>query len=304
MSAESITPAADTFSATAEDALSLPSTRERNFYAALTCALLVHASLLITAITLRPRHLGDETGLEKAISVEIVTEADLKSKTTVPVDPPASPPQPPLPTPLKGSMATEEVQPTPPQPQPVAKASPPEEAIDKDALKKSIPDLLSIEGMGEKPKPEKQKDAAKSAKPEENIKPAEEVKQQQKRMAAREPARPLDTTIPPSSLTGRSASFVRPPGITRSGLNDQFARNVIRALQQTMPRLNDTRGRATIRILLDLNGNIADVVLLVPDRNPNIGQSVVFAAKQTSFPIPPGGSTVADRTFTITYIYD
>ena len=32
-------------------------------------------------------------------------------------------------------------------------------------------------------------------------------------------------------------------------------------------------------------------------------QNVVFAAKQSSFPIPPAGATVADRTFLVTYVY-
>jgi len=71
-----------------------------------------------------------------------------------------------------------------------------------------------------------------------------------------------------------------------------------------MPRLDDTFGRSTIRILLDVNGNIDKVELVVPGKNQTIAQSVVFAARQTSFPIPPGGSTVADRTFLITYIYE
>ena len=35
-----------------------------------------------------------------------------------------------------------------------------------------------------------------------------------------------------------------------------------------------------------------------------LDQSVIFAAKQTSYPLPPGNSNVADRTFLITYIYE
>jgi hypothetical protein len=33
-------------------------------------------------------------------------------------------------------------------------------------------------------------------------------------------------------------------------------------------------------------------------------QNVVFAVKQSNFPIPPTGSTVSDRTFLVTYVYN
>ena len=37
--------------------------------------------------------------------------------------------------------------------------------------------------------------------------------------------------------------------------------------------------------------------------DPILDQNVVFAARQSSFPIPPAGATLADRTFLVTYIY-
>src|SRR5690606_4442020 len=100
------------------------------------------------------------------------------------------------------------------------------------------------------------------------------------------------------------AAFARPPGITRSGANDEFARGVIRALQETMPQLRNTLGRVTIRILLNENGNIERVSLVRSSEDSRLDQSVIFAAKQTSYPLPPGNSNVADRTFLITYIYE
>ncbi len=62
-----------------------PSTRERNFWIALACAVVFHATFLISAIGSKPPHLGDPTGDDKAISVSLVTEADLKSRSTVAV---------------------------------------------------------------------------------------------------------------------------------------------------------------------------------------------------------------------------
>ncbi|MEQ1673130.1 MAG: energy transducer TonB, partial [Hyphomicrobium sp.] len=116
-------------------------------------------------------------------------------------------------------------------------------------------------------------------------------------------------TPPPSSFSGsaggagRSAGFERPPGITRSGANDDFARGVIRALQQTMPQLREVLGRVTVRILLTENGNVSDVQVVKSANIAALDQSVVFAVKQTSYPFPPPNSNVADRTFLVTYVY-
>ena len=82
-------------------------------------------------------------------------------------------------------------------------------------------------------------------------------------------------------------------------MNDAFARAVIRALQQTMPQLTNALGRVTVRILLSENGNVVSA-LLGGAKDTALNQDVVFAAQQTSYPIPPSGSTTADRTFMVT----
>ena len=61
----------------------------------------------------------------------------------------------------------------------------------------------------------------------------------------------------------------RPPGITRSGENDDFARGVIRALRQTMPAPTGALGRVTVRLLLNDNGSLVEVVLLRAAEDPN-----------------------------------
>ena len=104
------------------------------------------------------------------------------------------------------------------------------------------------------------------------------------------------------SEDGGSSAVQRPPGITRSGENDEFARNVIRALQKTMPR-ERANGRVTVRIVLSENGSRADVKLLKSGGDPDLDFNVMFAARQTAYPFPPNNSTLVDRTFTVTYIY-
>ena len=69
-----------------------------------------------------------------------------------------------------------------------------------------------------------------------------------------------------------------------------------------MPASN-VRGRVTVRFLLSDNGNLVEVRLVNSAGDPVLDQNVVFAVKQSSFPFPPSGATVIDRTFLITYVY-
>ncbi|HET6389873.1 TonB family protein [Hyphomicrobium sp.] len=324
------------------------SNRERNFYIALAVAALLHASFFIGAVaTGHAKRLGSETGSDDAISVSLVTEADLKNRAMAdePVTPPPGPiaptqeAPPPQPTQQpKPEQAQPEAQPEPPppqaqeKPQPETPPTPPEEMAEPDPVKpeqelaklddaspdSNPPDLFSLQDEDPtkmqsqtepKPNPE--------AKPESKPEPKTETKKAAKtppKQPSKQPSKPkknemaaLDLSapaIPSFSGGGGGAAFQRPPGITRSGLNDAFARAVIRALQQTMPQLTDALGRVTVRILLSETGNVVEVKLLSGSKNPSLNQDVVFAAQQTSYPIPPAGSNLADRTFMVTYIYD
>jgi TonB family protein len=307
--------------------------RERNFWIALACAAVLHASLFVGAIASKPKRLGDPTGADKAISVSLVTEADLESRSTVadkpspPPGPPAAPeqkPQPAKPQP-KQEQAKQEPQPQPPQPeeppqkpeeQPTKAEQPPQpddvKPDDKPEQKvakaedpkatENAPDLFSLQDVNPanmesaaKPKPSPKTETKKST--------AHKSPPKKKKMAALDLSTPK-SLMQPSFGGGGAAGLQRPPGITRSGLNDAFARAVIKALQQTMPQLTEVLGRVTIRIFLTETGNVSQVRLLSGSKNSSLDQSVVFAARQTSYPIPPAGSNVADRTFMVTYIYD
>jgi periplasmic protein TonB len=256
-----------------------------------------------------------------------------------PKPPPPQPQQPPQKQPPQPEEAKEEVKPepqpptppTPPEPQPQAQEQPqpdttqPETPEAADPAKPeqvakqedttpdtSAPDLFSLDDQDptklqseskpkakSEPKPETKPETKKSNPSKSATKSA--TKAQKKKVADLD----LSTqAIAPSFGGGGGAAFQRPPGITRSGLNDAFARAVIRALQQTMPQLNGALGRVTVRILLSESGNVVDVKLLNGAKDPSLNQDVVFAARQTSYPIPPAGSNLADRTFMVTYIYD
>lgn len=333
------------------------SNRERNFYIALACAALLHASFFVSAVhNGGAKRLGSEDGADNAISVSLVTEQDLQSRATVAdaVSPPPGPvaptqeqqqakpqpQQPPkeqqTPTPPQPEQAKQEPQPAQPEqppPQPQAQETPqpdtqpdlpqaadpakPEEqkvAKTEDVTPDSQPpDLFSLQDEDPakmqsadkpetkpKPKAETKHEAKKPSASKSAAKPSS--KPQKKKVAALD----LSTQALSSSFSGGggAAAFQRPPGITRSGLNDAFARAVIRALQQTMPQLTNSLGRVTVRIFLSESGNVVSVTLLSGSKDPSLNQDVVFAAKQTSYPIPPAGSNEADRTFMVTYIYD
>ncbi|HEX2843506.1 TonB family protein [Hyphomicrobium sp.] len=260
--------------------------------------------------------------------MDLVTSADLKSLESVATPPPGAPaptavPQPPQPEP-KPEPPQPEPEPQPaPEPQPKAaepapvtppiEEKPKEQTPEqKDPAKEKeqaalpdfeslLPDLATMpQPTEEVQKPPEQTKAAEKA--TEAPRPAEK-KEAPKKKSPQKQARVEPTPQDLSSAPpGRSAGATRPPGITRSGENDDFGRGVIHALRTTMPPPRGIYGRVTIRIILNENGDIAQLQLLDAS-GTSLDQSVMFAAKQSYFPLPPYNSTLADRTFTITYVY-
>jgi protein TonB len=304
--------------------------RDRAFWAAFACALGAHA-LIILAMLLSnsaARTLGTSDGASDAIAVEIVDGATLKDSMAPPT--PATPPpgaqpqqtaalaEPQPPQPPQPPEPPQET-PTPPEPQAEAAPSPTPEAAqpaeappaEKPAEKLAAEALPALEDAApadqllqpppqEAPKQEAPKEAQK-AEPKKQP-PAKQKPQKKKTQTSA-----LDLSVPydgsaTDSDAGSSSAVQRPPGITRSGENDEFARNVIRALQKTMPR-ERARGRVTVRIVLNENGSRADVKLLQSGGDSDLDFNVMFAARQTAYPFPPKNATLVDRTFTVTYIY-
>lgn len=275
----------------------LPALRREGlgFRLGLAGAVLAHALLIVGVSRAPPRMMGERDGSPEGISVELVDEADLQSLATVQPPQPAAPPvQPPAPPPEPQREPqrdpAEQAQPAPPAPDPALPAvrpaepkkntAPPAPRLDAPGIS-SLPDLADI---------------SREATPAPKSKSA----------PAKQPAPPLQLALPslPSMApNGRGAAVSRPPGITRSGENDEFGRGVIRALRQTMPPPRGQLGRVTIRLLLSDKGNIVEVQLINSGGDPILDQSVVFAARQASFPLPPVAASVADRTFLVTYVY-
>jgi TonB family protein len=243
---------------------------------------------------------------------------------------PATPPAPPVEQPSPPEPQTAAVPPPPPPPaatapEPEAKSTPPanlrptlpDEAIEpapKAADPKPAPEKTeTAKSSEEATKSEKSVDPAKSlTKPEPTQKqePADKPAEAKPKPPAKKPAptetAKLDLTPPAifqAPVGGGGAGVQRPAGITRSGENDDFARGVIRALQTTMPQLRNTFGRVTVRVELNMNGNLVRTTVLKPSQVAGLDQSVVFATQQSSFPFPPRNAVPADLVFFVTYIY-
>ena len=258
----------------------------------------------------------------------------------VPAPPPSPSAQqetPPPAPPVEQSKPAEQPAAAPPPPPPAAAAETPpaETPAPQASLRPTLPDEAIEEAPKQaEPKPsqektEQQKPAETPAKKAELIDdtakllelpdPAQLKKQAEKPAEAKPktptPQKPapkktetakLDLTPPAvfqAPVGGGGAGLQRPAGITRSGENDDFARGVIRALQTTMPQLRNTFGRVTVRIELDMKGNLVRTTVLRPSNIAGLDQSVVFATKQSSFPFPPHNAVSADLVFFVTYIY-
>jgi protein TonB len=243
----------------------------RRFWIGVTCAAVLHATLILGFVRSAPRYLGAPEGSASGISVELVDAADLLGGPKAPVEPSAGSTAniaPPAPSPRRDAA---------PQPEPRTAAAPPMEA--------QQPNQLGPPAARKESPPEPPAKSMPTPLPE--LSP------------------PLQFDLPDSAFAsgGRSAAMMRPPGVTRSGENAEFGRGVVRALRNTMPLANDTLARVTVRLLLSETGNLTQLQLVRSSGDPILDQNVMFAARQSSFPIPPAGSTVPDRTFLVTYIY-
>jgi protein TonB len=293
MSADKIVLTADSTHGRAEHLAATKISRQPIFLIGLIGAVAVHAALILGLIGSPSRYIGDPEGSSRVINVELIDEAEFQNSapsTSRPDNPPsaatvAPPPQPEEPRP----------QPETPPAQPEEPRAQPEEpsASEPDLPQKSAeqPPLET-----KKPKAPSPQDTPEKRKVTE-IDPNYEFK----------PPAPLDLRVPfYATTTGAqrsSSGATRPPGITRSGENDKFGRDVIRSLRKMMPPPRGIKGRVTIRIFLDGQGNIAKAELVQSGGNRELDQSVLFSAQQATFPYPPKGATVADRTFRVTYIY-
>ncbi len=289
---------------------------DRAFWAGLAGASLLHAALIFGASSSTPRQVGEKDGLMEAISIELL-EPEALAGNTGPQEGETSPEQGsnsalqlPRPESKANSWQTDTA---PDKPEtPASEAKPQQQAM------LALPDPEAKEAQAEQKEPQKeqkepQKETTqKETPPKETQKEAK--KESQKNAAPKAPttkdkqaSTQLDFSMPSSLFNapvgGGANAVMRPDGITRSGENDDFGRDVVRALRKTMPAHEKIFGRLTVRILLSPNGDVVEIQLLKGSGNSYLDQIVMFSARQAVYPFPPKGATSIDRTFVVTYIY-
>jgi hypothetical protein len=212
------------------------------FYLWLLAALVAHGAVLTGFIASKPRQIGDPSGLDGAISISLVTEADLRGDATVADSAPGQPAPPPaIQAPPREPPAAPEREQTPPADPPAEAAEAPPPATPEPVMKPAIaPEALDApreplpkEGAGE-PQPA-QRSPSEKAPPKAAEAPGDN-KPKPKTAEAKPspkptPAKPKDTktakldmALPPALQAaipgGRGAGLERPAGITRSGENE------------------------------------------------------------------------------------
>ena len=240
--------------------------RQPLFWIALVCAAIVHAAFIVGLARTSPRTVGDPSGNANAIDVELVDASELQSSGFA-----AKSGQPP-PTP-----ATRPVE--PPQPE----AAKPEEATPpaKPELKTTIapqpeePQVTALPEPAAGPEPRVGDEEGEQTAPRPKPKPETKAKPESKPQPQTAKPKPLDLSVPlaspcrvPPARTKAPPRRPGPPASRASGENDRFGRDVIRALKKTMPPSYGTRGRVTIRIVLNARGNIAGAAHGAERRQP------------------------------------
>jgi TonB family protein len=304
MSTEDVAETPADFGTLSAPPVAMPVRDDRGFWVAVACAAVLHLALIAGAVRSVPqqhRIMGEADGSKDGISVDIV-DASVLLPNSAPAQQQQQPQQ--QQQQQQEQSQKQQEQQTPPvdastapvEPQPRQEQATPAPEKRKPALKAG--DLSELLTMPELPG----KQGGSTAQP----KPRPKAEQQPARPSTQANLQLPQNFNPPQqfmSPQGLSAAVARPSGITRSGENDDFGRGVIRALRMTMPNPNGATGRVTVRLIITETGNLQEVRLLRSGGNATLDQSVVFAVKQSSFPIPPSRSTTDDRTFVVTYIY-
>jgi TonB family protein len=300
MSAEQTLPSLDPAHALRPSLLTPGPQRQPIFWLALLIAALMHAGLIVGISRSHPRTIGDAAGNTSAIDVELVDEGELRAMST-----PTSAPDAPQASPAAQAAAPSaepQPEPTPETPPETPAEAAPQQSAALPALEAEEPQASPPPAALPKPAPPKASEKSEAPpKKQSETKPAPKP-------ALKPPAKldlsvPFDLAIQGGTSGGRASSATRPPGITRSGENDRFGRDVIRALKKTMPPLESVTGKVKVRIFLNERGNVAWVRLVDGSGDRGLDDSVIFSVHQASFPFPPKNATAADRTFLVTYVY-
>jgi protein TonB len=246
-------------------------------YLAIAFSVLLHLAVLVPFVvrfagSTPTLEAGTEQGLPENVNVSVITDADLRSLSSVPFQQLAPPPQP----------VQAETQPTPEPPQEAASSAP---SPAKPAREAALPDAKALHGPNDP-----SGFAARMAEEFTASMTRAFEDMERRKAAARSAPRPasnLRTFRPAASHNGRS---------------DEFARAVAWALAATVPQGNGKWGNTIVTFVVSPNGQVQELRLLQSSGDNWLDTGALMAIKQTRLPTPPPGLPPGDRTFNVEYI--
>ncbi len=251
-------------------------------YLALAAALVFHLAALGTFIkwpSTRP-DLGMEDGLPDHLNVSVISAADLDRLSSNPFRQEAVPAPP----------SEMETRPAPPSEPPPPPPQPPQQEAKADftpteskALKTEQYDPSGfIEAAA----------AQFSAQLDHAFKAAE---------ARRDQQTPARRETKAAEFRTRNVSVMR-PGATHKGKSDEFAREVIWALEATKPMSNGKYGTTVVTFVVTDAGRVEGLRMLKSSGDNWLDQAAQMSVRQARMPKPPEPLPSGDRTFIVEYI--
>jgi periplasmic protein TonB len=260
-----------------EKAVAAPGYSKRALYIAIAASVVLHLSLFGYFVArnganpLSPpevKELGAEEGRPENLNVSVITEADLRNLSTVPM-------------PQDRAMAQPEQKEAPPSP-------------DQEQREAATPPQKSPFQAPE----DSSSFAARFA--------DQFTASMKQAFAAAERRKAVTTTT--TTTTTRTVVQAAPnlrfsrPAATHSGKSDEFERAVAWALAATVPQGNGVWGSTIVSFVVAANGQVQDLRLLKSSGDKFLDTGALMAVRQAHLPAPPSDLGAGDRTFHVEYI--
>lgn len=250
-------------------------------YRALAAALALHLAILVILIVrpiVTPTERGLEDGVPQTLNVGIISSADLKRLSSDPYRQEGNAPSNEL-----AALPQEEQIPSPPQPQ---EPTPPEPAPVPEASSNTF-DASAFAEMASRQFSAQLNQAFKMA---EARRDRQQQHQQQQQPSPRKAA-----------LRVGNIEAMR-PGATHVGKSDEFARDVIWALNGNKPMSNGKWGITIVTFTVSAAGHVEGLTMIKSSGDKWLDTAALMSVRHTHMPSPPPGLPTGDRTFVIRYI--
>ena len=237
------------------------------WWLALGAAVLLHLAIIVPAVVIRPdlaALAGDDVGAPEAVNVMLVTEADLEARS---MDVESASLQPSV---RNGSQTQ-------------ARAEPAQSAIAPAAIAHS-------QSQSQSPTPDS------GAAPTLDLSLA--IPKDANETAHQSLSKELEAAQQAMAGPPKSASAAAP---AHKGKIDEFTRAVAQALARHKPQSPGGHGRVVVKFALSESGTPISVNVTQSSGDPRFDAVAADAVWSCSFPAPPPGTSLNDRTIDIEY---